>query len=313
MSVRHLGLNGHHRGTGQEAADGDGPVLSGGVFPDDLAIGIFQSELGVGHGLPRHRIHLRERQRTQGIVVKVELLGVVAGVYHHSLAAGVGVDGIAGGTGHLRADQGASDAGEDDLPLLIRCVQTVGGQLAISGVHHPAVRVGDTELCPLNGGLVHTGQFMEDEVPQLLVAKFQGHSLSGFDLRHLRCIVQQVAGLGPGLLHHQARARFDPADGEGPRAVRHELAVAVAHYGAIAGDDHKFHVTERAAVACVHLLDQQTTLGTVAEADVDDLLLLAGEVHGLGWGVDNVVPVTGQLLNDISAPFQPGGREAAVL
>ena len=140
MSVRHLGLNGHHRGTGQEAADGNGPVPSGGVFPDDLAIGIFQSELGVGHGLPRHRIHLRERQRTQGIVVKVELLGVVAGVYHHGLAAGVGVDGIAGGTGHLCADQGASDAGEDDLPLLIRCVQTVGGQLAISGVHHPAVR-----------------------------------------------------------------------------------------------------------------------------------------------------------------------------
>ena len=303
MGVRHLGLGGDHSGTGQEAADGDRPILPGGVFADHLAAGILQSELGVGYGLPRDRIHLRERQQTQGVVVKIELLGIVAGVYHHGLAAGVGVDGVAGGAGHLRADEGAGDAGKDDLPLLIGRIQTIAGQLTALGVHHLAVRVGDAELCPLNGTLVGAGQLVEDEISQLFVPEFQCYTLSSLDFRHLGHIVLQVSGLCPDLLHHQGRSRLNVLHQESARLVRHELAVGVAHHGPIAGGDHKLHVTQRRAVAVRHLLHQQTALGAVAETDVNDLLLLAGEVHGLGRGVDDVVPVTGQLLNDISSLF----------
>lgn len=54
------------------------------------------------------------------------------------------------------------------------------------------------------------------------------------------------------------------------------------------------------------------TIGAVAEADVDDLLLLAGEIHGLGRGVDDVAPIAGQLLDDVGALFQPGYGKRAI-
>ena len=125
-------------------------------------------------------------------------------------------------------------------------------------------------------------------------------------------IVQDVPGFCTGFLDDQRGAGFDAADGEGSGAVRHKLAVGVAHHGAVTGGHKKLHVTERASIVGIHLLDQQTALGAVAEADVDDLLLLAGKVHGLGRGVDDVIAVTGQLLDDIGAFFQPGRCEAAI-
>ena len=153
---------------------------------------------------------------------------------------------------------------------------------------------------------------MDHEVPLLFVLEFQGYSLSGLDFCHLGHIIQQVARFCPDFLHHQARARLDVLHQEAARAVRHKLAVGVAHHGTVRGGDKKLNVTQRAAIAVRHLLDQQTAHGAVAEADVDDLLLLAGEVHGLGRRVDDVVPVTGELLHDISSLFQPRCRETAV-
>ena len=126
-------------------------------------------------------------------------------------------------------------------------------------------------------------------------------SLPGLDLDRLGGIVQQVAGFCAYFLYHQRGAGLDPVDGEGPRAVRHELAVGVAHHRAVALGHQELHVTQRRAAAGVHLLHQEGTLGTVAEVDLDHLLLLAGEVHGLGWGVNDMIPIAGQFRNDISA------------
>ena len=47
--------------------------------------------------------------------------------------------------------------------------------------------------------------------------------------------------------------------------------------------------------------------------DLNNLLVVTGKVHGLGRGVDHMVPVAGQLLNDIGAGGETGGREGAVL
>ena len=241
------------------------------------------------------------------------MLRVVAGVHHDGLAAGVGVDGVAGDALYLGDDDGARDAGQDDLPLLVGGVQPVGGQLAALRVHHPAVGIGDLELHPLQRRLfVRAGQLVDDQVPLLLVAELQGHRLSGLDLDCLGGVVQQVARLGPGFFDDQRGAGLDPVDGEGPRAVRHELAVGVAHHGAVALGHQELHVTQRRAAAGVHLLHQEGTLGTVAEVDLDHLLLLAGEVHGLGRGVNDMIPIAGQFRNDVSALLQPGHGKAPV-
>ena len=83
-------------------------------------------------------------------------MGVTVRVDHYGLGAGIGVDGEAGRTGHLRADDG-------DVEFLITTsdgtlLGNANGKYVTdrAGTILAPVRVGDTELCPLNGGLVRT-------------------------------------------------------------------------------------------------------------------------------------------------------------
>ena len=62
-----------------------------------------------------------------GVVIKPQMLGVIAGVDNYRLAASVGVDSEAVNAGHLGADDGACDIGKDDLALGISEVQPIGG------------------------------------------------------------------------------------------------------------------------------------------------------------------------------------------
>ena len=154
---------------------------------------------------------------------------------------------------------------------------------------------------------------MNDEVALGLIAELQGYCLSGLDHRRLRGIVQQIARLGAGFLHHQRSARLDALYQEGTAAVRHKLAVGVAHHRTVASGHQKFHVGQGLLFPiCGHLCHQQSALGGVAEIDLYHLLFLTGEIDGLRRGVNDVGAVTGEFLNDVGAALAAGDGKGAV-
>ena len=154
MGAGHLILRHNHRGPGNEAGNSHGPVLPSGVPSDQVSVAVLNGKSNIGNRLSSDTILFRERQRTERRVVEVEVLRVIAGVDDHSLATGFRVDGESRGTGHLSCNNGARDIGNDDLALLIRPIQAVGGKLAAFGIHHLTVRIGQLKLCPLNRGFV---------------------------------------------------------------------------------------------------------------------------------------------------------------
>lgn len=98
-----------------------------------------------------------------GVIVKIQFLGIVR-VDGDSLAPGFLMDGEALNGFLLGYYHCPSDAGKDDLAVLVGPVQAVGGLLAALGVHKGAVRVSDFELYPLQRGLIPAGQFVDDEL-----------------------------------------------------------------------------------------------------------------------------------------------------
>ena len=154
---------------------------------------------------------------------------------------------------------------------------------------------------------------MNDKAALGLIAELQGYCLSGLDHRRLRGIVQQIARLSAGFPHHQRSARLDALYQEGTAAVRHKLAVGVAHHRTVASGHQKFHVGQGLLFpVCGHLCHQQSALGGVAEIDLYHLLFLTGEIDGLRRGVNDVGAVTGEFLNDVGAALAAGDGKGAV-
>ena len=88
-------------------------------------------EGGVGDTLGFvRRIHFHQLQPTDGSIVKIEGLCVV-GVDYNGLSAGIFVDGVTGDRFFLCHHQCAGDALENDLPIFIGIVQTVGADFSV--------------------------------------------------------------------------------------------------------------------------------------------------------------------------------------
>ena len=52
------------------------------------------------------------------------------------------------------------------------------------------------------------------------------------------------------------------------------------------------------------LCNEQTSQRGIAEAERHHILILAGDPHGLGFAVDDVISVTFEFLTDVSAAFE---------
>ena len=88
----------------------------------------------------------------------------VVGIDHHSLRAGILVDGVTGDRFHLRRYYGAGDAGNGDFTRLIRPVQSGGGQRAALGIYIRAIRIDDLELDTLQRLLCNGVLLYDDEI-----------------------------------------------------------------------------------------------------------------------------------------------------
>ena len=193
-------------------------------------------------------------------------------------------------------DDSAGYPGQGDLACGVRIVDALAGQGAAPVIHIAAIRVFDLELDALQGdglGPVPAPLF-DHQITQGLIPKFQSDGLARLDLDGLGDIIQQVSRFGSGFLHHQRGAGGDIFHQEGAGGIRHELAIGVAHHGSVRGGHEELHPRKRELLIIIrHLLDQDGPLGTVAEIYLNNLLILAGEVYCLRWGIDDVRAVTG--------------------
>ena len=259
------------------------------------------------------RTDLYELHAAHSVVVKTKGLRVV-GVDGDGLALAVRVNGVPLHTLQFSRNDGAGDPGQGDFTRGVGVVEAVAGQGAPSSVHILAVGVFDLELDALQGDRLGAvpSPLLNHQIPQGLIAELHSDGLALLDLDGLGCIVQQVAVLGPGLPDDQCGAGVDTGNQERACAVRHEFAVAVAHHGPVRSGHEKLYITQGAVVGAGHLLDQNAPLGRVGEIEGHNVLILAGDIEGLGGAVNDMATVALQLLADVIALLEPRDGEGAV-
>ena len=297
-----------------DVAQPDDTVLVGGISSCGVltAVAACDLKLNAAQRLAGDSINLGDQQATVGDVVEGECLGII-GIDNCGLAAGLGVDAVAVDGLLLSHNESAADIGENNLAVGIRHIGALGGELAALGVHIGAVSIGDLELDALQRFARDRIQLIDDEIALGLITELQSDRLACSDACGLRGIVQNVGiVLGAGLLDHQSRAGIDALNQDGACAVGDKFAVGVAHHSAVRGGHKELHIGQRLTADAVDLLDEQRTLGGVAEVQLHHILILAADIGGLGSGVDDVIAVTGQFLHDVGAFIQTGHGETAV-
>ena len=154
---------------------------------------------------------------------------------------------------------------------------------------------------------------MDNELSCGLIPEFEGNSLAGLNLGSLGCVVQKEPIFRPGFFDHECGAGVDTLDQNGTCGIGHKVAVAVAHHRSVAFGHKELNIRNRRVIGTGHLFDEQRALGTVAKIDLNNLLILAGEIDRLRRCVDDMSAVAGELLNDISASFTAGDGKGAIL
>ena len=144
----------------------------------------------------------------------------------------------------------------------------------------------------------------DDQIAGGGIAELQPHRLAAADQSILGTVVQQVAGLGPDLPCHHCGAGGETLHQDLARAVGHIAAVVGANEVAAAVCQQELYIGERCVLLIIRdLRDEQGPQRGVAEPEGDHVLLLAGDVDGLGLGVDQVTVRAFQFLADIGALF----------
>ena len=130
-------------------------------------------------------------------------------------------------------------------------------------------------------------------------------SLATFDERVLGAVIQQVARFCSDFTGNDRHAGFQTVHQNFACGIGGEAAVVVAEIIAAAVGQQELYAGERFVLAVIaQLCDKQTSQRGVAEAERHHILILAGDPHGLGFAVDDVISVAFEFLTDISAFFK---------
>ena len=190
-------------------------------------------EGGVGDALGFvRRIHFHQFQPTDGSIIKIEGLRVI-GVDHHGLCAGIFVDGVTGDRFFLCHHQCAGDALENDLPVFVGIVQTVGADFSVFVGDELAGSRSDLEGNALQRRLaVQRGQLVDDERALSLIP--EGHALGRLALVDLNALRRPV--------QHETVHRFDLFCGNSHavgQTLNDDLACSVGGIVAVVGADYR--------------------------------------------------------------------------
>jgi len=190
-------------------------------------------EGGVGDALGFvRRIHFHQLQPTDGSIIKIEGLRVV-GVDHHGLRAGVLVDGVTGDGFFLCHHQCAGDALENDLPVLVRVIQTVGADFSVFVGDELAGSRSDLEGNALQRRLaVQRGQLVDNQRTLSLIP--ESHALGRLALIDLDALRRPVQHETVHRLDFLCRDRH--AVGQ---ALNDDLACSVGGIVAVVGANYR--------------------------------------------------------------------------
>ena len=177
-------------------------------------------------------VDLDDLHAANGGVIKVQGLRIV-GVDHHGLRARVLVDGVAGDCLNLRHHQCAGDALENDLPVFVGIVQTVGADFSVFVGDELAGSRSDFEGNAFQRRLaVQRGQLVDDERALSLIP--EGHALGRLALVDLNALRRPV--------QHETIHRFDLFCGNSHavgQTLNDDLACSVGGIVAVVGADYR--------------------------------------------------------------------------
>ena len=190
-------------------------------------------EGGVGDTLGFvRRIHFHQLQPTDGSIIKIEGLRVI-GVDHHGLCAGIFVDGVTGDGFFLCYHQCAGDALENDLPVFVGIVQTVGADFSVFVGDKLAGSRSDLEGNALQRHLaVQRGQLVDDQRALSLIP--ESHALGRLALVDLDALWRAI--------QHETVHRLDFLGSDRHtvgQPLNNDLACSVGGIVAVVGADHR--------------------------------------------------------------------------
>ena len=129
----------------------------------------------------------------------------------------------------------------------------------------------------------------------------------------LGAVIQQVARFCSDFTGNDRHAGFQTIHQNFACGIGGEAAVVVAEIIAAAVGQQELYAGERFVLAVVaQLCNEQTSQRGIAEAERHHILILAGDPHGLGFAVDDVISVTFEFLTDIGAFFKVCHSERSV-
>ena len=159
----------------------DHAVVVGGEGADDLPVQLPNFHLYVRNALGGLLILLDDGQALDHGVIDCDGLRV-GGVHLHRLRPCALVHDIAGERFGFSDHQRAGHAGNADLPVAVRLIQPLAGQVAVVVVQIAAVRVGDLELHPGQRSQVVFIQFSDHDAALCPVIKAERLNLALLDL-----------------------------------------------------------------------------------------------------------------------------------
>ena len=149
-------------------------------MPQHIAITVFDHKFRIRNRLSGDGIQLREGQAAHGVVIEAQSLGIL-GIDHDGLALIIGANHITIRGLFLCDHQGAGHLGDLDLPVGIREVDAIRGQLAALGIHYAPVGVEHLELRTSQRSLGDGIQLFDQQSPGPLVPEGQALDLAAFD------------------------------------------------------------------------------------------------------------------------------------
>ena len=164
-------------------------------------------------------------------------------------------------------------------------VETVGGKLPILVRHEASVCVCHLELHTLQRLMACSAAvLLNDQRAGRSISKFQTSGFSAFDQGRLGSAVQEIACFCSNFPYHHRGSRSDAVDQDLACAIGRILPVGVTEIVSGTVGHQEFHIRKRLMLIVIaDLRDQQRAQGRIAEAQRHHVLVLAGDIDGLGF------------------------------
>ena len=224
-------------------------------------------------------VDLNNLHAADGVIIEGQGLCIL-GIDLNGLDPGSFVDGVSlDGLGLLDHD-GARDARNADLAVLVSGIETLAGEMSVIRIHIAAVCIGQFKLNPGKRLLRDGVQFPDNQGTLSLIVEAERLNFARLDLNALGGGVQDVSLHRLDLPGGHGGAGFQIVDDDAARLIGDVLAIGWTNDRAAGIGNQEGHTGQRRGGALDVLLDHQGGTGRVLK--INFLRIIGIDLDGLG-------------------------------